>query len=119
MSTCDRVSGGTSPPGRRQVGRPRGYVDPGKPLGALGALGALGLAAPAPPPAPVPAPAPAPASETPSTCLKLEGLIKPEMLSDEEYPELLDDIRGECEQSGKVRRVAWRHAACTAQPHAC
>ena len=85
------------------VGRPRGYVEPGAglastllpQLGGFGALGALG--GPPPPPA-------APA-EPPTKCLKLEGLIMPDMLTEAEYPEVYDDIKTECAQSGPVAQL--------------
>jgi splicing factor U2AF subunit len=104
------------------VGRPRGYVEkganilglpglPGLPglAGLGGPLGPLGGGAPPPPPPPA-----APA-EPPTKCLKLEGLITPDMLTDAEYPEVLEDIRGECEQSGPVADLKIPR---TGEPHA-
>jgi len=89
------------------VGRPRGYVEPGGGLGSTllpqlgGGFGALGASAPPPPP---PAPPAAPA-EPPTKCLKLEGLIMPDMLTEAEYPEVYDDIKTECAQSGAVAQL--------------
>ena len=88
------------------VGRPRGYVDPnGPPVPGLPAIPAgfdpLGLGtAPMPglPPPPSAPPAPPP---PPTLYLKLEGMLSDEMLdNDEEYVEIIDDIKGECESSG-------------------
>ena len=82
------------------VGRPRGYVEPGGSLSStllpqLGGFGGAGGPA-APPPA-----AAAPA-EPPTKCLRLEGLITPDMLTEAEYPEVYEDIRTECSESGTV-----------------
>lgn len=47
-----------------------------------------------------------PAPPTPPTaCLRLDGLITPDMLNDEEYSDVLSDIREECERSGRVTAV--------------
>ncbi|KAL1502977.1 hypothetical protein AB1Y20_011048 [Prymnesium parvum] len=76
------------------VGRPRGYVAPGEqPAAPL----LPGLAALTQPPAQPAAP--------PSTCLRLEGLITDSMLSDDEYEDVLDDIKQECERSGAVADI--------------
>ena len=77
------------------VGRPRGYVEPPAGLPGIGLPGMLGGAA-APPAAP-----PAP----PTACLRLEGMITEEMLGDDEYDDLLADIKEECEKHGAVAEV--------------
>lgn len=82
------------------VGRPRGYVEPGGSLSTtllpqLGGFGGAGGPV-APPPA-----AAAPA-EPPTKCLRLEGLITPDMLTEAEYPEVYEDIKTECSVSGTV-----------------
>jgi splicing factor U2AF subunit len=84
------------------VGRPRGYVEPGGSLSSslLPQLGAFGGPVPAQPPPPPAAPA-----DPPTKCLKLEGLIMPDMLTEAEYPEVYDDIKTECAQSGAVAQL--------------
>ena len=53
-----------------------------------------GLGGPPPPPPPPP-------SGPPSRAIKLDGMLTMEMLaSDEEYAEVLDDIKTECEELG-------------------
>jgi len=83
------------------VGRPRGYVDPQAPLATsmLGSMIGGSMMAPAPTLAP---PAPPPGG-VPSACIKLEGMLKPEDLAaDDEYAEIHDDIKQECETYGSV-----------------
>ena len=90
------------------VGRPRGYVEPAVPLalppvapppppgpnGAVGAAGALGG---------LPS---AVSDEVQTVAIKLENMISDEMLSaDDEYKEVVDDIREECSLSGPVADV--------------
>ena len=88
------------------VGRPRGYVEPGGSLSSsllpqLGAFGGPGgPGGPGPPPPPPAAP-----TDPPTKCLKLEGLIMPDMLTEAEYPEVYDDIKTECAQSGAVAQL--------------
>ena len=72
------------------VGRPRGYVEPGGSLSStllpqLGGFGGAGGPA-----------------EPPTKCLRLEGLITPAMLTEAEYPEVYEDIKNECSESGTV-----------------
>jgi len=87
------------------VGRPRGYIDPQAPL-ATSMLGSMigGAMAPqqglAPPLQAPPAP---PAGGVPSTCIKLEGMLKPEdVAADDDYEEIHADIKTECETFGVV-----------------
>jgi len=92
------------------VGRPRGYIEPGSeaailamrmavgnPLAAVNSTFSTGAVVggmiSAPPVAP------------PSAALRLDGLISGDMLSDAEYPDVLADIKEECEVSGKVRAL--------------
>ena len=42
------------------------------------------------------------AAEPPTKCLRLEGLITPDMLTEAEYPEVFEDIKNECSESGTV-----------------
>ena len=103
------------------VGRPRGYVEPGNavhgiptlsgtlPAAPVGAGGSYGLAplgggAPQLPPALPSAPPAAPPLQ-PLRCLRLDGLITEDMLTDAEYPELKEDIMSECERSGKASLI--------------
>jgi len=87
------------------VGRPRGYVDPAAPL-ATSMLGSMmGGAMPSigQQPMPIAAPPPPPAGGAPSTCIKLEGMLKHEDLEvDGEYEEIKDDIKQECDTFGTV-----------------
>jgi splicing factor U2AF subunit len=49
---------------------------------------------------------PALAPAAPATaCLRLDGLITPDMLNDDEYADVLADIRDECARSGRVTAV--------------
>ena len=41
-------------------------------------------------------------AEPPTKCLRLEGLITPDMLTEAEYPEVYEDIKNECSESGTV-----------------
>uniref|UniRef100_A0A7S2C055 RRM domain-containing protein n=1 Tax=Haptolina brevifila TaxID=156173 RepID=A0A7S2C055_9EUKA len=85
------------------VGRPRGYIDPAAPL-ATSMLGSMiGGAISAPSQAPSQAPPAPPAGGVPSSCIKLEGMLKPEdVAADDEYTEIHDDIKQECETYGSV-----------------
>jgi len=86
------------------VGRPRGYIEPGSQpaLGLPTSLPLLGGQPPAPPPAPIP-PAVNPAA---TRCIRLDKMITSDMLEDdEEYKDVLEDIRLECERFGKVEQV--------------
>jgi len=76
------------------VGRPRGYIDPAAPL-ATSMLGSMiGGAISAPSQAPSQAPPAPPAGGVPSSCIKLEGMLKPEdVAADDEYTEIHDDIK--------------------------
>ena len=106
------------------VGRPRGYVDPTQPLGGvfggglLGTAATAGLLAPsqALPMAPSLVPSglatlnttlpPPPPGPPPTRCVKLEGMLTAEMLSDDqEYTEICDDIKTECETNGPVTEM--------------
>ena len=109
------------------VGRPRGYIDPNMgasallpggcapampPMGMPG-MGMPGMGLPPPPSGMgglVPPPPPgglAPPPPPPSHVIKLEGMLTAEILqNDEEYNEVLDDIKTECEDAGgKVESV--------------
>uniref|UniRef100_A0A6U5J7E4 RRM domain-containing protein n=1 Tax=Calcidiscus leptoporus TaxID=127549 RepID=A0A6U5J7E4_9EUKA len=79
------------------VGRPRGYVEPG----ATPSLN-LPIAIPGLSNAALPAAKPAPPSgPTPTRTIRLDGMITPDMLKDdEEYKDVLEDIRLECERFG-------------------
>ena len=90
------------------VGRPRGYIPPATARNSLTALGATSLVAPNAPVAGAGGAAAAPtggAAEPSGRCLCLTGLITSSMLSDDEYADVLDDIRQECERSGRVLDV--------------
>lgn len=109
------------------VGRPRGYIDPNGIAGAptLGApLGGLPLGAAAPGvglPVPVSGgavpPPPPPPQQPPTRTIKLDGMLSAEMLAaDDEYNEVLDDIKTECEGvGGPVEAVVMPRTG----PHAC
>jgi len=91
------------------VGRPRGYVDPGAVATAPIIPGLAAFAA---------QPAAPPAQPASTTCLRLNGLITPDILDDDaEYADVLDDIRQECERSGpvaemKIPRVGDTRGSC-------
>ncbi len=57
---------------------------------ATAVRGVVGVAPPATPPAAA------------TTCIRLDGLITEEMLRDVDYPEVVRDIRQECERWGAV-----------------
>jgi len=77
------------------VGRPRGYIEPGTAPTLNLPISLPGIPA-APPPKP-----PAPSAPVPTRTIKLNGMITPDMLKDdEEYKDVLEDIRLECERFG-------------------
>jgi len=86
------------------VGRPRGYIEPG--TNPAGLPFGVTLPSSAAPPqqvaSPVAAAPPAPTAGAATTCLRLNGLITPDMLTDEEYDDVLEDIRQECATLGTV-----------------
>ena len=79
--------GGMPMGGMPMGGMPMGGMLPGMAGGMLPQL--------VPPAAPVAPPAPQ------TACLKLEGMLSEEMLdNDDEYGEIVEDIKSECENSG-------------------